>query len=353
MLFDTFGRDSFADRTEAGRRLAEALQRFEDQQPVVLALPRGGVPVAAEIAAVIEAPLDVLIVRRLGVPRQEELAFGAIAPGGVNIFNEPLMTRLRLTGKMLDERLGSWKSNPLPSLSLPELPVLKNRTVTFVDKPNNTQSQVWVAGRVMTAKDPDAVVLRTIGRQYAGEPLARWSYGLYARRDGEPVWLGPPDRLLDDAAEHPSAEPQAPELEPLRRVTIGSLLTIAVLLAAAYFVFTAIANVGIDQVVDELEKAESAWLWAALAIVPVVPVAQAFGTMGASTLPLRLGPVIGLEYAVQFIALAVPSSAARVAMNVRFFQKQGAPAAQALTIGLIDSVFGFIVQVLILVTILV
>jgi uncharacterized membrane protein YbhN (UPF0104 family) len=123
-------------------------------------------------------------------------------------------------------------------------------------------------------------------------------------------------------------------------------------LAAAYFVFTAIANVGIDQVVDELEKADSAWLWTALAIVPVVPVAQAFGTMGASTLPLRLGPVIALEYAVQFIALAVPSSAARVAMNVRFFQKEGAPAAQALTIGLIDSVFGFIVQVLILFTIL-
>ncbi len=158
------------------------------------------------------------------------------------------------------------------------------------------------------------------------------------------------DAIRDRAAAAAGTEP--PKLEPLRRVTIGSLVTIMLLLAAAYFVFTAIANVGIDQVVDELEKADSAWLWAALAIVPVVPVAQAFGTIGASTLPLRLGPVIALEYAVQFIALAVPSSAARVAMNVRFFQKEGAPAAQALTIGLIDSVFGFIVQVLILVTIL-
>src|SRR5262245_15458180 len=158
------------------------------------------------------------------------------------------------------------------------------------------------------------------------------------------------DAIRDRAATAAGTEP--PKLEPLRRVTIGSLVMIVVLLAAAYFVFTAIANVGIDQVVDELEKADSAWLWAALAIVPVVPVAQAFGTMGASTLPLRLGPVIALEYAVQFIALAVPSSAARVAMNVRFFQKEGAPAAQALTIGIIDSVFGFVVQVLILVTIL-
>lgn len=159
------------------------------------------------------------------------------------------------------------------------------------------------------------------------------------------------DAIRDRAAAAAGTEP--PKLEPLRRVTIGSLVTIVILLAAAYFVFTAVANVGIDQVVDELEKADAAWLWTALVIVPVVPVAQAFGTMGASMLPLRLGPVIALEYAVQFIALAVPSSAARVAMNVRFFQKEGAPAAQALTIGLIDSVFGFIVQVLILVTILV
>ncbi len=159
------------------------------------------------------------------------------------------------------------------------------------------------------------------------------------------------DVIRDRAAAAAGTEP--PKLEPLRRVTIGSLVTIVILLAAAYFVFTAISNVGIDQIVDELAKADSAWLWTALVVVPVVPVAQAFGTMGASTLPLRLGPVIALEYAVQFIALAVPSSAARVAMNVRFFQKEGAPAAQALTIGLIDSVFGFIVQVLILVTILV
>jgi uncharacterized membrane protein YbhN (UPF0104 family) len=159
------------------------------------------------------------------------------------------------------------------------------------------------------------------------------------------------DAIRDAAAAAAGTEP--PKLEPLRRVTIGSLVTIVVLLAAAYFVFSAIANVGIDQLVAELEKADAAWLWTGLAIVPVVAVAQAFGTMGASTLPLRLGPVIALEYAVQFIALAVPSSAARVAMNVRFFQKEGAPAAQALTIGLIDSVFGFIVQVLILVTILV
>jgi uncharacterized membrane protein YbhN (UPF0104 family) len=131
------------------------------------------------------------------------------------------------------------------------------------------------------------------------------------------------------------------------------VLTIALLLLAAYFVFTAISSVGIDQVLDELKHADTAWLWAGLLIVPLVPVAQSFGTLGATTLPLRLGPVLALEYAIQFIALAVPSSAARIAVNVRFFQRQGAPAAQALTIGLIDSVFGFVVQVLLLIVIVV
>jgi uncharacterized membrane protein YbhN (UPF0104 family) len=157
------------------------------------------------------------------------------------------------------------------------------------------------------------------------------------------------DAIRDRAAAEAGTEP--PKLEPLRRVTVGSLLTIALLLLATYFVFTAISNVGIDQVVQELEQADTAWLWAGLVVVPIVPVAQAFGTLGATILPLRLGPVLALEYAIQFIALAVPSSAARVAVNVRFFQRQGAPATQALTIGLIDSVFGFVVQVILLVTI--
>jgi uncharacterized membrane protein YbhN (UPF0104 family) len=134
-------------------------------------------------------------------------------------------------------------------------------------------------------------------------------------------------------------------------VTIGSVLTIALLLLAAYFVFTAIASVGIEQVVAEIGKADKDWLWVSLIIVPLVPVAEAFGALGATMLPLRLGPVIALEFAIQFIALAVPSSAARVAVNVRFFQRQGAPAAQALTIGLIDSMFGFVVQVLLLIVI--
>ena len=75
----------FIDRIDAGRQLAKALARYKDQQPVVLALPRGGVPVAAEIAAALDAPLDLILVRKIGVPFQPELAMGAIGEGGVRI----------------------------------------------------------------------------------------------------------------------------------------------------------------------------------------------------------------------------------------------------------------------------
>lgn len=72
---------TFADRTEAGRRLAERLLHFKDRAPIVLALPRGGVPVGYEIARALAAPLDVVLVRKLGAPDQPELAIGAIALG--------------------------------------------------------------------------------------------------------------------------------------------------------------------------------------------------------------------------------------------------------------------------------
>lgn len=78
----------FDDRSEAGLRLAEALERYRGKNAVVLALPRGGVPVAAEVAAFLDAPLDLLLVRKIGVPSQPELAMGAVIDG-----NSPLVVR--------------------------------------------------------------------------------------------------------------------------------------------------------------------------------------------------------------------------------------------------------------------
>lgn len=87
----------FADRTDAGRRLAEHLTGYRDQNVVVVGLPRGGVPVAYEVAEALGAPLDVLVVRKLGVPFQPELAFGAIGEGGVRVTNDTVVRHARLT----------------------------------------------------------------------------------------------------------------------------------------------------------------------------------------------------------------------------------------------------------------
>jgi predicted phosphoribosyltransferase len=87
----------FKDRSDAGRKLAKALAAYKDQHPVILALPRGGVPVAAEVAAALHAPLDLILVRKIGVPIQPELAMGAVVDGGAPIIvrNEDV---IRLAG---------------------------------------------------------------------------------------------------------------------------------------------------------------------------------------------------------------------------------------------------------------
>jgi putative phosphoribosyl transferase len=91
----------FANRADAGRRLADRLAAAEDEYPadaplVVLGLPRGGVPVAFEIAKVLDAPLDVIVVRKIGVPHQPELAMGAIGEGDVRVVNEQVVHRARV-----------------------------------------------------------------------------------------------------------------------------------------------------------------------------------------------------------------------------------------------------------------
>src|SRR2546421_831438 len=93
----------FRDRTEAGRNLAARLKHYADRGDVlVLALPRGGVPVAYEVAKELDAPLDVFLVRKLGVPGHEELAMGAIATGGVRVLNEQVVEALLIPDSIID-----------------------------------------------------------------------------------------------------------------------------------------------------------------------------------------------------------------------------------------------------------
>src|SRR5258706_14014008 len=93
----------FRDRHEAGRLLAAKLATYADRPDVfVLALPRGGVPVAYEVASALDTPMDVFVVRKLGVPGYEELAMGAVATGGVLVRNDMLITRLGIPDHVID-----------------------------------------------------------------------------------------------------------------------------------------------------------------------------------------------------------------------------------------------------------
>lgn len=94
----------FANRFEAGRRLATSLAHYRNRDDVVVVgLPRGGVPVAYEVARALDAPLDVIVVRKLGVPGQEELALGAVASGGLCILNHDVVNMVGITEKEIEQ----------------------------------------------------------------------------------------------------------------------------------------------------------------------------------------------------------------------------------------------------------
>src|ERR1700685_2741768 len=96
----------FVDRRDAGRRLAALLVEsgsWEMERPVVVGMARGGVPVAFEVATALEAPLDVVVVRKLGHPRQPELGLGAIGEDGVRIVNRALVQQLEVTPEVIDD----------------------------------------------------------------------------------------------------------------------------------------------------------------------------------------------------------------------------------------------------------
>jgi predicted phosphoribosyltransferase len=97
-------RGPFLDRTDAGQRLAKKLRHYAGHPDVIiLALPRGGVPVAFEIARTLHAPLDVFLVRKLGAPGHEELAVGAIASGGIKVLNREIVEALRIPAAAIDQ----------------------------------------------------------------------------------------------------------------------------------------------------------------------------------------------------------------------------------------------------------
>ncbi|MCL6509070.1 MAG: phosphoribosyltransferase [Anaerolineae bacterium] len=167
----------FRDRSQAGRLLARRLQRYAGRDDVVvLALPRGGVPVAYEIARALKAPMDVFVVRKLGVPGEEELAMGAIASGGVRVLSHELIAELGLT----DEDVERVTARELAELNQRErvfrgdrpFPNLEGRVVILVDDGIATGATMRAAIRAVRAHRPARVsVAVPVGAPQALEAL--------------------------------------------------------------------------------------------------------------------------------------------------------------------------------------
>jgi predicted phosphoribosyltransferase len=154
----------FRDRTEAGRLLASKLREYANRDDVVvLALPRGGVPVAFEVARALNVPMDVFVVRKLGVPGHEEVAMGAIASGGVRVLNEDIVLGLGIPDEIIDmvtarEEMELERREREYRGGRPPIEV-QGRTVILVDDGLATGSSMRVAALAMEKKNPAQIIV--------------------------------------------------------------------------------------------------------------------------------------------------------------------------------------------------
>lgn len=154
---------AFKDRREAGKQLAKELEDYREDNPLILALPRGGVETGYEVAEALDAELDVVVVRKLGAPSNPEFGFGAIGAGNTRVVNEQTVKRLGLSEeeiervaekerKELNRRLEKYRGNR-------ELPDIEERTVIIVDDGMATGGTAMAAVQTTRAQNPAKLIL--------------------------------------------------------------------------------------------------------------------------------------------------------------------------------------------------
>jgi putative phosphoribosyl transferase len=188
----------FRNRAEGGRRLATLLSAYAGRNDVVvLGLPRGGVPVAREVAQALGTPLDVLVVRKLGVPGHQELALGALASGGVRVLNDDVIAAQRLSAadieavtqaeqEELERRERSWREGAWRGRQAPEL---TGRTLVLIDDGLATGATMRAAVVAVGQHNPAAVVVAVpVAARSTVEELARQVDEVVCVLQPEPFW---------------------------------------------------------------------------------------------------------------------------------------------------------------------
>jgi putative phosphoribosyl transferase len=179
----------FQNRAQAGRFLADKLQAFAGHgEVVVLGLPRGGIPVAFEVAKKLQAPLAAFLVRKLGVPLHEELAMGAIATGGVCIFNTPLIEALGIPQRAIDEVVARERrelERREAVCHVAPMPELRDRVVILIDDGLATGASMRAAVIAARAHQPARIIV-------AAPVAARETYREFEREAVEIVCVQTP-----------------------------------------------------------------------------------------------------------------------------------------------------------------
>ena len=199
----------FANRRAAGKQLAARLMQYQQQDDVlVLGLPRGGVPVAYEISQALQVPLDIFIVRKLGVPGQEELAMGAIASGGVEVLNHDVIAAANVT----EDQLALVKQQELAELSRREqryrgerpFPSIKDHTIILVDDGVATGATMRAAILALKHLHPTKLILAIpVAPADTCDELARMVDSLIVLETPEPfygigMWYGDFSQTTDE-----------------------------------------------------------------------------------------------------------------------------------------------------------
>jgi putative phosphoribosyl transferase len=183
----------FADRRQAGRMLAERLRGFAGERPVVLGLPRGGVNVAYEIALSLKAPLDVLVVRKIGAPGNPELGVGAVAEGGVRVLSDEAIRGLLIGEEELERACGQAASEVVEGVSRyrsgrPPIS-LRGRAVVVADDGLATGGTARAALRAVLAQGARSVVLAVpVGAPDTVRALAGEAGAVVCLRQPRPLW---------------------------------------------------------------------------------------------------------------------------------------------------------------------
>jgi putative phosphoribosyl transferase len=154
----------FRNRSDAGQYLATKLLQYKGREDVlVLALPRGGVPVAFEVAQVLQVPMDIFLVRKLGVPGHEELAMGAIATGGVRVLNEDTVNYLGIPPDVIDAiaetELKELKRREIAYRGNRPEPNVKGKTVILIDDGLATGSTIRAAAQALRGQEPARIIV--------------------------------------------------------------------------------------------------------------------------------------------------------------------------------------------------